>query len=1138
MNLRSTSARKLAGGALLATTSAIAIAIACSGSAEAGSFNQPLPITNTGTTDFIEYSGFGSPSPSNGDITNTSTGTINTTTAGHTRAIAINNSNLGAPNNPPLANRPGAVTNIVNQGNIIANTTGVAIAFSNFWGTISNSGTLTANSGNGIYLNNVNAFPVIAGFSPGVLTSITNSGTITAHGSGAAFDPIFGTTPKGNGIVVQGGTTVAGSIGNSGRINADQAAILVTGTSSGSMTGSTVTGSVGNTGTIMAGTGIAVTNLGVVRGGISNGTTATITTTGPAILVQNGAVVTGGITNGGTLSSTGAEMANFPSGAIAVVGATVNGDITNNKAVNSKSNGIAVVCLNTGFGCFTGSTLNGNIVNAATGTISATGLAGSGFSVDGINVNASSVNGNVSNLGTITSTQGNGIAVAGLLSTVTKGITNSGTITAGTPSHGLQGSGISVTGTLATISGSMGAPAILNSGTINAAGNGINLGTLITTNGDIKNTGTIGATTPATAGTASTTAGVGINVGFFSTVNGAVTNDTTGTIIATTGIANLGSITGAINNKGFLEGLTAAVNTSAGVTATTINQSGGTMAGSVLLSNSNADRLVVSGGVQIGQVTGGASTKFIIIGGTSIFLDTFHDTAGSFTLTAGTGDFFVDAPNSMGSTVGKSATIALGSGPAVLASTGTVEVTETGNFAAYNNHQTYLDVISTSGSVTGSLPTSVSDSPFFVASVTRDIGGVSINLDRVSFGSFAGLTRNQSQTGIGLDAFFNGPRGTDALSLLGSVMLLDPGTQLGFALDQLSGEQHAQSQRVALTVTESTIRLVQDRLGALGSGFVAGGSMASLSNEGLRYQVASLDTIYDDGSSVAQAGGGLNLGGAALWIRGFGRFSDSSSTIDAPGFNTTSGGAIIGIDTQVNDNVLAGIAASYASTSVSFNNGAGSTDLDSFLVMPYARIGMGDWYMSGVFGVGFDNFSTTRHIAFPGFAASATSSYSGLAAGGAFEMGYTFRPGSFTVTPVIGFDASHVGTDSFRESGAGAADLAVQTTDSNSAAALVGVRLATRIDNGDGSVFSPEAHIIYRHDFVTDRQQVGESFVEVPSGGAFTVVSSRFGKDAVLAGVGINYDLSPTGKLFATYEGEFSSGFTGHTVSAGYRMKF
>jgi outer membrane autotransporter protein len=52
------------------------------------------------------------------------------------------------------------------------------------------------------------------------------------------------------------------------------------------------------------------------------------------------------------------------------------------------------------------------------------------------------------------------------------------------------------------------------------------------------------------------------------------------------------------------------------------------------------------------------------------------------------------------------------------------------------------------------------------------------------------------------------------------------------------------------------------------------------------------------------------------------------------------------------------------------------------------------------------------------------------------------------------------------------------------------------------------------------------------------VVSSRFGKDAILAGVGVNYDFSATSKLFATYDGNFSSGFTAHTVSAGFRMKF
>jgi outer membrane autotransporter protein len=398
------------------------------------------------------------------------------------------------------------------------------------------------------------------------------------------------------------------------------------------------------------------------------------------------------------------------------------------------------------------------------------------------------------------------------------------------------------------------------------------------------------------------------------------------------------------------------------------------------------------------------------------------------------------------------------------------------------------------------------------------------------------LTRNQSQTAVGLDAFFNGPRGADAQALLDAIFALDP-SNLGAVADQLSGSLHPQSNHVALAVTESTLRLIQDRLGSVGGGFAAGGSLASLSNAGARFQVAALDELYDDGTSVAQAGGSGGTGPVSLWVRGFGQLADADSTIDAPGFSTTSGGVLVGADFKVNENLLAGIAGSYAHTSVSFNQGAGSTDLDSFLLAPYGKISSGDWYVSGVLGIGFEDFSTTRHISFPGFSASASSSHGGMAYGGYFETGYNFRPGNFIVTPVVGFDATHVSTDSFKESGGGGADLAVTSANSDSAAASLGVRLSGRVE-GSGGTFTPEAHAIYRHDFLTDRQKVGETFVQVPSGGTFTVVSSRFGKDAILAGVGINYDFSATSKLFATYDGNFSSGFTAHTVSAGFRMKF
>lgn len=95
----------------------------------------------------------------------------------------------------------------------------------------------------------------------------------------------------------------------------------------------------------------------------------------------------------------------------------------------------------------------------------------------------------------------------------------------------------------------------------------------------------------------------------------------------------------------------------------------------------------------------------------------------------------------------------------------------------------------------------------------------------------------------------------------------------------------------------------------------------------------------------------------------------------------------------------------------------------------------------------------------------------------------------------------------------------------------------TAIDTDAYGTFVPEAHAIWQHEYLDDRAKVGVAFTESP-GGRFTIVSSRFGADTGLLGVGVSHDAGSNVTVFVNYDAQLQSNFTSHTISAGLRVKF
>jgi uncharacterized protein with beta-barrel porin domain len=433
---------------------------------------------------------------------------------------------------------------------------------------------------------------------------VTNNSTLTAPG------PSFRTGTH-TGISVLAGSRLVGNVTNSGAITAGAGFVVVQSSVSGSLInnksisatkeGILVTeanasfagpigGSVINSGSIVSGSaGIAVFHSTVV-GSVSNAGTIT----GGIGVVVEFASVGGSVGNGGTI------VTSAYTGLGVVNGGEVAGDIVNTGVINNTSPLVNVPI-------YVGEqSVGGSVINGAGGTISGGyGIAITGSSAAG---HPAIVAGNIVNAGTISANLRTGIALS---VTVGGAILNSGTITAAR-------NGIRIVNTTGAVGGASVAGGVTNTGTITSTGAGFAGIALIgaSISKGVSNAGTISA------------AGAGISVDGGEILNGRVGIRVAGTTASTPGPASLipsglnnsgliaaksciviggGAVVGAITNSGHMTCGTAAIDVTGEGAATTINQAGGSITGPILLS-ALGDIVNVTGGTINGNIVGtGAS---------------------------------------------------------------------------------------------------------------------------------------------------------------------------------------------------------------------------------------------------------------------------------------------------------------------------------------------------------------------------------------------------------------------------------------------------------------------------------------------------------------------------------------------------
>ena len=431
---------------------------------------------------------------------------------------------------------------------------------------------------------------------------------------------------------------------------------------------------------------------------------------------------------------------------------------------------------------------------------------------------------------------------------------------------------------------------------------------------------------------------------------------------------------------------------------------------------------------------------------------------------------------------------------------------------SYQANTTYT-ILTAAGGRTGTFAGVTSNLAFLAPSLSYDPDNVYLTLTRntVSFPSIGG-TFNQRQAGAGAESL--GPGNP----IWNAVVQMDASTAQA-AFNQLSGEVHAS----AKTALYEDSRLVRDgALGRLRQAF-GGGAVASSTAE-----VAGLDEACSGDACQADPGTGI-----AAWAQGFGSWGYTSTDGNAAGLSRSTGGMLVGVDAPVFDVARLGLFGGYSRTSFNVADRQSSGGSDNVHLGAYGGAQWGPIGVRAGLAYTWHNLSTSRSVAFPGFADSLRATYGA----GTFQLfgeaGYRFDVGPATFEPFANIAWMSLSTKGFSETG-GAAALSSAAITSNVTTTTVGLRAGSAFTIA-GLTGQARGTVGWQHAF-TDTTPWAN--LQLAGGTPFTAAGVPIAQDAALLELGVDLRLSDRASLGIGYTGQFAAGSQDQSVRGNVTFRF
>ena len=271
--------------------------------------------------------------------------------------------------------------------------------------------------------------------------------------------------------------------------------------------------------------------------------------------------------------------------------------------------------------------------------------------------------------------------------------------------------------------------------------------------------------------------------------------------------------------------------------------------------------------------------------------------------------------------------------------------------------------------------------------------------------------------------------------------------------------------------------------------------------------------------------------GATIWMSGLGQFGKVQSS-SAPGYNSSTGGVVVGIDVQPAPAFITGVAAAFTHQSTSANNAASySGDTAQFEL--YGGFHQGIFFLDAQAGGAFFQGTASRPLFAHGV--QANGDVTGAAGGGAVQAGVRLEAAGWQIEPGLSLAGVSLTQGSLTETQAGPVGLSVASASVGSLQTLLGVRVGRRIALTETIGLVPSLQIGWLHEYLDTQAATRASFIGAPGVG-FGVQSATVGRDSAALGLRAALDMNGPVSVYAGYGGSVNGSSRAQTVTAGLRF--
>ncbi|WP_231363091.1 autotransporter domain-containing protein [Thioalkalivibrio sp. ALR17-21] len=430
-------------------------------------------------------------------------------------------------------------------------------------------------------------------------------------------------------------------------------------------------------------------------------------------------------------------------------------------------------------------------------------------------------------------------------------------------------------------------------------------------------------------------------------------------------------------------------------------------------------------------------------------------------------------------------------------------------------------VLTAEDGVDGSFDEVSDDFAFLDTSVAYSDTGVQLTLSRVAVFESAAETANQRAVAGALDELAGDER---VSALVDSLLVRDThGARAG--LDSLSGADHTHAQQVGMRSDQRFRGLLRGRMG--GTVAPAAGEVASLS----------------DLAGTQWASAGRPSGASATstpesdrrwWVRAQGGQGEIDDTSGAAGSDYSFGGIALGADTSLGEDGFMGVGLGFSRATA--DSGAADIDVDSWQVAVYGGWERNGYYVRGDIGASYHDAETDRDVALTGDTAEASYSATGVGAG--VEFGRGFDVGERTrVSPFAGLDYQQQSRESFTESGAGQANLQVDSEREHSLRTRLGVNLDQHFETAGGAELVPNVEVAWLQEHGDRASEMRTAFDGAPEQ-RFTIEGPELSRDRIHVNAGLSARFGEGSRVDVGYHGEFASSDDVHAAGITFRQSW